>query len=474
MYLSYNQLFEENYTKIIQPIYGTPRDENDDNVFTEEINKTHQYRIGHNDRVDFTRYPVYSIDPDGCKDADDAFSVFEENGKLFLAIHIADPTNFIPIESTLWNDIINRTTTKYLSNRPPIHMMPWNVLERSSLMTNNGNGERKYTISIVYEISKVNYSPINHVKIVFGIVKIDRRNALTYKQAGELLGANKVLNTAILIGEYLFKMRQDKTKGAKLSEIGGSHVKYDTGHAYLYVDTIEEKKMKQMIAEFAIFANSFVGEYLKLYLNTGIFRTCVAKDWLATLDENVSSEAMLQDIITNGIRADYLSNVEAHDLVGMPEYCHFTSPIRRLSDCVCHYLLKHIYLMNKGVDDRIPFESHVLRDLSDKCVATNRRDKKNQFLDVKFRLLQCMSNMICEKGYVNIQYYITSYTGLFLNLIICRIDHHNVHMSYTLHVRNYGKEVNPKQKESLVISYVNCFTKYDQNTIPELDTHVLG
>jgi hypothetical protein len=35
--------------------------------------------------------------------------------------------------------------------------------------------------------------------------------------------------------------------------------------------------MKQMIAEFAIFANSFVGEYLKINLNTGIFRTCNAK-----------------------------------------------------------------------------------------------------------------------------------------------------------------------------------------------------
>ena len=30
---------------------------------------------------------------------------------------------------------------------------------------------------------------------------------------------------------------------------------------YLYEDTNEEKLMKQMIAEFAIFANSFVGEY---------------------------------------------------------------------------------------------------------------------------------------------------------------------------------------------------------------------
>ena len=53
---------------------------------------------------------------------------------------------------------------------------------------------------------------------------------------------------------------------------------------------------------------------------------------------------MITEIITKGIKADYLSNSESHDLVGMPEYCHFTSPIRRLADCICHYLLKYIHL----------------------------------------------------------------------------------------------------------------------------------
>ncbi len=79
-----------------------------------------------------------------------------------------------------------------------------------------------------------------------------------------------------------------------------------------------------MIAEFAIFANSFVGEYLKIHLNTGIFRTCVAKEWLDSIQTSISSEEMLQEIITNGIKADYISNIQSHDLVGIPEYCHFT------------------------------------------------------------------------------------------------------------------------------------------------------
>ena len=47
-------------------------------------------------------------------------------------------------------------------------------------------------------------------------------------------------------------------------------------------------------------------------------------------------------------------------------------------------------------------------------------------------------------------------------------------MSYTLRVRNYTKEVNPKEKHNLKITNINCFTKYDQNTIPELDSQILN
>ena len=33
-------------------------------------------------------HPVYTIDPKGCQDVDDGFSVYFENDKLFLSIHI--------------------------------------------------------------------------------------------------------------------------------------------------------------------------------------------------------------------------------------------------------------------------------------------------------------------------------------------------------------------------------------------------
>jgi hypothetical protein len=75
---------------------------------------------------------------------------------------------------------------------------------------------------------------------------------------------------------------------------------------------------------------------------------------------------------------------------------------------------------------------------------------------------------------IKIGFYITNYKGAFLNIIICRINDYNVHMSYTLRTHDYKKEINPKNIDFIEITKVNCFTKFDQNTIPELDTYILS
>lgn len=49
-----------------------------------------------------------------------------------------------------------------------------------------------------------------------------------------------------------------------------------------------------------------------------------------------------------------------------------------------------------------------------------------------------------------------------------------IHMSYTLQVPSYSKDINPKFKYSLSISQVNCFNRFDTDSIPLLDTHILS
>lgn len=469
-----NMLFERNYTSFIEPKYGTKRNVEHDEQMTHHIQSMHIYSIHDDERVDMTGYDTYSIDPLGCKDADDAFSVFYENTKLFLAIHIADPTEFIDLHSDLWRDIEKRITTKYPSNRPPIHMMPPQVLDLASLLGSH-DGCNKKAITILTEIDPTTYAPIHEIKMIFSKVLVKQKNGYSYCSAASVADKLSPFMIGLKISETLKTRRALKTKGIKLNDVSTAYPIYDEDGVHLYEDPPCERLMKQMIAEFAIFANSFVGEYLKINLNTGIFRTCDTKQWLQSIYSHISGEELLQEIITNGIRADYMSHVQSHDLVGMPEYCHFTSPIRRLSDCVCHYLLKYIYFKHtrKLTHYDIPFSEETLDKLATKCMNVTRNDKKNQYADIKFRLLQVMDNMIFFNQQINLEYYITGYSGLFLNIIICRINTVHVHMSYTLRVRNYNKDIHPKEKHKVIVRHVNCFTRYDENTIPELDKAVL-
>jgi len=465
-----NDNYYYKYEQLIEPLYGKKRNMEEDTTLMKDNSLPHAYTIS--DRIDMTKYDTYSIDPEGCEDADDAFSIYEENGKLFLAIHIADPTEYINIKSSLWKDIEERIVTRYPSNKRPIHMIPEEIMEKSSLMVNQ-YGNIKLAISIITEINKENHHPMGKIKLLFTKVKVNKENALSYEKAGDLFYSNNTIYNGIRISEVLKEIRSGKTKGVILNEVSNSYSKYDNKTSYLYRDTLQERLMKQMIAEFAIFANSFIGEYLKInFEGIGLYRICSASEWLDTVYTGITGQELLDEIIVNGIKAEYISTVKSHDLVGAPEYCHFTSPIRRLSDCVCHYLLKYIHLKNiKNINNEliVPFNNHQLKKYSDDCMTLTKVIKNIQYKDTKFRLIQTINNMLLNNESVNINYYVSSYTGTFLNIIICNINEHSVYLSYTLRIFDLQPEYIIKEKNNLIITKVKCIGKFDQGSIPELD-----
>jgi hypothetical protein len=242
------------------------------------------------------------------------------------------------------------------------------------------------------------------------------------------------------------------------------------GTMYLYADTKPEIQMKQMIAEFAIFANSFIGYYLNInFEGVGIYRICSAREWLHTIHAEISGKELLNEIIVNGIKAEYISIVESHDLVGAAEYTHFTSPIRRLSDCICHYLLKYIHLKKVSADLQVPFSNEKLKIYSSDCMRINKMMKSIQYKDHKFRFIQTMYHMLFQTPSIVISYYISSYTGLFLNIIIHKINEHSVYISYTLRIPELKTHLPQKEERYLTITRVNYMTEYDEGSIPELD-----
>ncbi len=495
MILEQNDLFEKVYDQKYRIKYGDIRNNINDELLLEDNIYPHKYSI--QNRADLRYLDVYSIDPEGCKDADDAFSIFEEKNSLgvmnlFLAIHIADPTEYINLNSKLWLDILQRNITKYPSFREPIHLMPSKIMELSSL-NDNSAGNIKKAITILFTLND-NYEITNSIEILFSIIKVKKENALTYKKASEYLNDDGKLIYPLAIGlkinEALQRKRSEKSLGIKLNEVKMAYPILKDDRIVFGKDTVNEKNMKQMIAEFAILANSYIGEYLNIYFDgKAIFRCCEAENWLNSLDKNINGNDLLNKIIDNGIKAEYNSNIVSHDLVGSNEYTHFTSPIRRVSDCICHYLIKHLYLTNNLQKDSknilntekfwksLPFDKIFLDSISDRCSIEIKKFKKIQYNDTKFRYIQCISNLLSDlssekQTIVRLTYRIVNYSGLFVNILISNINSFKIHLSYSLRIKvdkyiNYSKE-----KKTINITKINIPGKYDEGCIPELDDEI--
>lgn len=341
-------------------------------------------------------------------------------------------------------------------------MMPKRILDMSSLQENS-EGNIKYAISIITEISKDTYLPINVVNLKYTIIKVSNKNALTYTTEN-----NDVINIGLKISNALRIQRN--SLGSKLGNLNRSNIYYIHEIPMLKKNKENTIKKKQMIAEFAIFANSFVGKFLTYHLNgLGIFRTCDTNGWIDNINKNISGDELMNQIIDNGISANYLSKVTPHDLVGIPEYCHFTSPIRRVADCVCHYLLKYIYL-RKYIDINCPFTHEELNNIAKRCFIISKKERKKQFNDVKFRIFQTLYHM-CLTTPVLIDIKFLSYSGLFINFMITKIEEHNTSVSYSLKIKNYKYTDIWKEtpNRSLHISQINPINKFDEGTLPELD-----
>lgn len=457
--------YEEVYNQNILSKYGKLRQ--DDNLLLLNNNYPHQYSIVN--RKDMTDKIVYTIDPEGCKDADDAFSIFYEQSNLYLAIHIADPTEYINLESNLWKDITKRVITHYPSFNEPIHLMPDEILKLSSLTVENDSDEDiKNAISIVTEINLETYLPTNNVKLEYTKIKVTKDNRLTYQQASDKVNEEYNIQLGLMISEALYTQRSEKTIGTKLSEINNIFVDKKDDNITFGLDSERVLLLKHMIGEFAIFANSYVGEYLKVNLNgMGIFRTCSTENKLSE-DLNLTGRDLLNQIIDNGISAEYLSTISSHDLVGTPVYCHFTSPIRRLADCICHYLLKSIKLNVSP-----PWTKEELNILADKCFQVTKKEKGIQYDDTKFRMIQLFESLHRDDLEIGIR--ITGYTGLFINCIINKIHYNNT--SYDCQV-SYSLRIKKKLKDNIdvtnlvskvKINNVNPFNKFDENSLPDLD-----
>ncbi|KAF7457920.1 Exosome complex exonuclease RRP44 [Cryptosporidium felis] len=237
-------------------------------------------------RTDLRNRLVFSVDPPGCKDIDDALSIeqiqsnTDNNGDNWykVSVHIADVTHFVKPNTPIDDEASRRSTTCYLVNRR-IDMLPEELTTNICSLVSNKD---RLAFSCNWEMNE--NAEIR--KISFDKTVINSKYSFTYTQAQDIIDdANDCSEVAISlrklldISKILKKNRIDR--GA--IELSSSEVKIELeeyGAQYCNqnssINDFERSKFlnikdisiynhlstNSMVEEFMLLANTTVAKYI--------------------------------------------------------------------------------------------------------------------------------------------------------------------------------------------------------------------
>ena len=242
---------------------------------------------------------IFSIDPNGSLDFDDAFSIQDlGEGKQLLSIYIANVTIWLDVLN-LWNSFSRRISTIYLPDRKR-PMLP--TILSDCLCSLQQNCTR---IAFVMDIT----------------LKENEIEDISYKNCMVVVNKNFIYEESKLLENNDYKYLFDLTK--KLSK------------KFKYINNV--KNSHDVVCYLMIFMNYHCAKEL-LKRKNGIFRSTIMKNDICTnIPQNVPEEVSKHIKIWNSSSGQYIDgSLEAldtrHDILEMDAYIHITSPIRRLVD----------------------------------------------------------------------------------------------------------------------------------------------
>ncbi|PRP88289.1 DIS3-like exonuclease 1-like [Planoprotostelium fungivorum] len=349
-------------------------------------------------RRDLRKERIFSIDPKGSQDIDDALSIKRlSNGNLQVGVHIADVTYFVPKGSLLDVEASSRSTTVYLSDRK-FDMLPTSLSE--DIASLRGKVDRP-AVSAIWELDE-NCKVVN---VWFGRTAIRSIHEMYYEQAQRLLegkptkedlqqlpDAAELKREIEMLTKTARKLRQERLDKGAL-ELESAEVRFELNsktHNPTKMITKNDQEINHVVAEFMIFANKAVAERIyNAYPSCALLRhhplprtgrfdelitlaaargfTIDASTNLslaqslsrAVLENDTHFNKVLRSLTTSAMEeAQYIStgshHVDEFYHYGLAAdfYTHFTSPIRRYADVIVHrQLLNAVAKKENDFDD---------------------------------------------------------------------------------------------------------------------------
>ncbi len=349
---------------------------------------------------------IFTIDGADAKDLDDAVSLEkDENGNFVLGVHIADVTHYVKEGSAINAEAIKRGTSVYLAGSV-IPMLPRKL---SNGICSLNHGVDRLTISVEMTVnpqgeiiahdifeSVINTTERMTYDDVFAILSGDEKLAERYKIIFHVLKEMKILaeifrNRRMKNGSIDFDFPETKIifdKDGNVTDIK----KYNYTIANIIIEEFMLAANRTVAEHFFWLETPFVyrnhekpsEEKISAFLKLCSLFNIAVKDkaenihskTLQTILEKVK-ESDVKPIIANTMlrsmmKAKYSTENLGHFGLNEKYYCHFTSPIRRLSDLAIHRIIKsHINGRTKDYSD---FASLAAKNATDREIIAEEAE----------------------------------------------------------------------------------------------------
>ena len=197
---------------------------------------------------------VFTIDPEGAQDLDDAISVKEAGKGLYtIGIHIADVSHFVPKGGAIDLEARNRAESLYYRDgneeKQVIHMLP-NPL--STDLCSLLEGQDRLALTLMFTITED--GAITDVEIPFRSI-INSKKCLSYKQA-EALIKNGGSDTASISGKL--QLLKSLTTKYRMKTVGNKSYSYEG----LDAETLETPESHAIVQELMVITNKEIANFL--------------------------------------------------------------------------------------------------------------------------------------------------------------------------------------------------------------------
>ena len=312
-------------------------------------------------REDWTDRTVITIDPASARDFDDAISLTATPSGWTLAVHIADVSHFVRPGGALDGEALRRGNSTYLPDRV-LPMLPPRLSDDLCSLRPD-----------VVRLTKVCEMKFDQkgkmLRARFADAFIRSKARLTYQEAFAMLKGNdkgEVPSTVREAWNLASILRRNRyAKGALDLDFPEVRAVMDKDGRVTGIITEEYDESHQLIEECMLAANEAValalkngnrptiyrvheepdssklfefGQLCKLYgypvhdIGQRQYLNELMKSIKGSPDEQLLKLALLKSLM----RARYDTEPLGHYGLATPNYCHFTSPIRRYADLVVH------------------------------------------------------------------------------------------------------------------------------------------